>query len=67
MRKTHAFVIAIVAAAVMALGVKAIFFSAPQAGADARAGSVTTMPSTYELHRHPSMKDLPVQDIENPL
>jgi hypothetical protein len=64
MRKLHAFVVAIVAAAVIALGVKTIFFSAPKAEADSMTGSIST-PSTFELHRN--MKDLPVHEIENPM
>jgi hypothetical protein len=63
MRTTQALVIAVVATAFLALAVKAVFFSAPKAEADD-----SSMPSAFELHRnYPNMKDLPVQEVENPL
>jgi len=64
MRRTHILLVAAAAAAVAALAVKTTFISAE---ADPIAGSPTTG-SVFDLHRnYPNVKDLPVQEIKDPM
>ena len=67
MRRTHILLVAASAAVVAALAVKTTFISAPKAEADPIAGSLTTG-SVFDLHRnYPNLKDLPVQEIKDPM
>ena len=61
MRTTRTLVIVAAAAAILAVGIKTIVF-APKA--DATVSKSNTV-SVDELHR--SLKDLPVQEIKDPL
>jgi hypothetical protein len=65
MRSHHA--IAVVAAILIALGVKLLFFSAPAAEADIHAVKSDSM-NVLQMHiDHPNMKNLPVQDVKDPI
>jgi hypothetical protein len=61
MRKTRTLAIAAAAAAVLALGVKVIVFAPKADATDSKSNTV----SIEELHR--SAKDLPVQEIKDPM
>lgn len=67
MRTRHTLIIATVAAAVIALAVKTIFFSAPKAEAEAIAGSINTDSISNPHRNQPNMQDLPIQDIKDPM
>jgi hypothetical protein len=65
MRSHHA--IAVVAAVLIAFGVKLFFFSAPAAEADIHAVKGDSM-NVLQMHiDHPNMKNLPTQDVKDPI
>jgi len=67
LRAIRTLIIAAFAATILALGAKTIVASWPTAGADSIIDLESGSVSVDDLHRNPRMKELPVQEIQDPI